>query len=184
MLDPKELGSLIRDLRSNESLRSFASRCGISHTTIDNLEKGYDFRTGKAVQVKVETLHKIAVACGVPVSLFLDGKPAFACNLVELRAISNETQEYVANCVGISRQAYSNYERGIRDPDTDTLKRLAEHFQVSVDFILGYSIDRKPATEGDGQLDEARELFSRLSPEAQAQVLNYMKFLEASAKDS
>ena len=50
------------------SLRDFANKCGIAHTTIDNIEKGFDFRTGKAPKVKLITLQKIADACGVPLS--------------------------------------------------------------------------------------------------------------------
>ena len=54
------------------SLREFAQKCDISHTSIDTIEKGYDFRTDKPVQIKLVTLQKIAEACNVPISYFLD----------------------------------------------------------------------------------------------------------------
>lgn len=72
MRNEKEIGEIIRHLRGNLSLRDFAQKCDISHTTIDNLEKGIDYRTGKPTQVKVATLQKIADACLVPLSYITD----------------------------------------------------------------------------------------------------------------
>lgn len=50
---------------SNSSLRTFGESCGISHTHIDSIEKGEDFRTGKPVRVTTETIEKIANALNV-----------------------------------------------------------------------------------------------------------------------
>lgn len=72
MKNEKEIGKIVRALRGNMSLRDFGGKCGISHTTIDNIEKGVDVRTGKPTQVKMITLEKIASACGVQMSIFLD----------------------------------------------------------------------------------------------------------------
>ena len=68
MKTEKEVGLTVRQLRGEMSLRDFAKKCNTSHTTIDNIEKGVDFRTGKPTQVKMSTLQKIAAACGVAVS--------------------------------------------------------------------------------------------------------------------
>lgn len=73
------IGKKIRQLRGDMSLRDFALKCDVSHTTIDNLEKGIDFRTGKPSQVKMATLQKIANACNVPVSYIIsDTSPALS----------------------------------------------------------------------------------------------------------
>ncbi len=64
------IGLKVKQLRANLSLREFAIKCDVSHTTIDNIEKGFDFRTGKPTQVKVSTLIKIASACNVPIGYF------------------------------------------------------------------------------------------------------------------
>lgn len=65
MRNPKEIGEAIRTLRGDLSLREFAKKCDVSHTTIDNIEKGVDFRTGKPVQIKMATIEKIANACNI-----------------------------------------------------------------------------------------------------------------------
>ena len=69
MKTASEIGKVVRSLRGDMSLRDFALKCGISHTTLDNIEKWYDFRTGKPVQAKMATLQKISDAmmiCAVP----------------------------------------------------------------------------------------------------------------------
>jgi repressor LexA len=58
-------------------------------------------------------------------------------NLRVARKHRNMTQLQVANYLGISRSAYSHYETGFRDPDTDNLIRLADFLGVSVEFLLG-----------------------------------------------
>lgn len=68
MRSPEEIGKAVRQLRGGLSLRDFAQKCGISHTSIDTIEKGYDFRTKKPTQPKLATLSKIAEACGVPLA--------------------------------------------------------------------------------------------------------------------
>ncbi|WP_091016072.1 helix-turn-helix domain-containing protein [Paenibacillus amylolyticus] len=47
------------------------------------------------------------------------------------------TQQEVANKLGVSNGAISGYERGYRDPDTDTLKSLADLYEVSLDWLKG-----------------------------------------------
>ena len=84
MKNEKDIGQQIKNLRGNTSLRDFAKKCDISHTTIDNLEKGVDFRTGKPVQAKIATLQKIADACGVPLS-YIIGEEDQSTNADELK---------------------------------------------------------------------------------------------------
>ena len=76
MKTEKEIGLTVRQLRGEMSLRDFAKKCSTSHTTIDNIEKGVDFRTGKPTQVKMSTLQKIASACGVALSYIVGEESA------------------------------------------------------------------------------------------------------------
>lgn len=62
------IGEYIRKYRGEISLREFADKCGISHTHLDSIEKGYDPRTGKPVRVTVNTLKKIAKAMGMSIN--------------------------------------------------------------------------------------------------------------------
>lgn len=63
--------------------------------------------------------------------------PDFKTRIKALRKQKGWTQEELANKIGVSHQAVSHYERGIRTPDQDTLIMLCEEFNVSTDYILG-----------------------------------------------
>ena len=62
--------------------------------------------------------------------------------LIELRKQQNLTQQDMARILGISRQAYSNYELGNREADYTTLKKLSNYFNVTVDYLLGETSTR------------------------------------------
>lgn len=57
--------------------------------------------------------------------------------LLELRKEKGLTQTQVAEVIDCTYQAYQRYEKGLREPDFATLQKLAEYFDVSVDYILG-----------------------------------------------
>ena len=57
--------------------------------------------------------------------------------LKDLRNQKGLSQKEVAEYLGISQPAYANYERQAREADYDTLKKLSDYFNVSVDYLLG-----------------------------------------------
>ena len=67
----KQIGQIVRSLRGNESLRDFAAKCGLAHSTVDYIEKGFDRRTGKETNPSAIVLNKIATSVGVPLSFIL-----------------------------------------------------------------------------------------------------------------
>lgn len=78
-----------------------------------------------------------------------------ATNLQKIRTKAGVSQQAAADCLGISRQAYSHYEVGRRKPDYETLLKLAEFFGVSVLEILGAPDEKKsPVPEGERRVNE------------------------------
>ena len=57
--------------------------------------------------------------------------------IAELRKAHNMTQFELADALGISFQAVSNWERGASMPDISKLPELAEIFGVTIDEVLG-----------------------------------------------
>ncbi|MEN6463447.1 MAG: helix-turn-helix domain-containing protein [Syntrophomonas sp.] len=47
------------------------------------------------------------------------------------------SQKFVAESLGITNSSLSNYERGERDPDTSILNRLADLYEVTMDYLFG-----------------------------------------------
>lgn len=56
--------------------------------------------------------------------------------LKKLRNDHNWTQEDVARKLELSRGTYAHYEINKRQPDYDTLKKLSEIFDVSIDYLI------------------------------------------------
>ena len=52
------------------------------------------------------------------------------------RTACNMTQEFVAESLGVSRQAVSKWEKGLSDPSTSNLLALAKLFGVSAGELL------------------------------------------------
>ena len=63
----------------------------------------------------------------------------FGENLRTLRKLHNLTQSELAKFINTSRSCISNYESGLRLPDSITLTLLANIFDVSTDYMLGRS---------------------------------------------
>ena len=56
-------------------------------------------------------------------------------NIKILRKQIKKTQDEVAKELNLQKQTYQNYELGKREPDLQTLKKIADYFNVSLDFL-------------------------------------------------
>lgn len=59
--------------------------------------------------------------------------------LRELRIEQRVSQRRLGEILGFSNQAVSTWECGLREPDCDSLIKIAKYFNVSVDYLLGLS---------------------------------------------
>lgn len=69
-----------------------------------------------------------------------------------LKILRNNTklsQKQLADALGVPHGTYRNWEQGLRTPDTETVMKLAEYFNVSTDYIFGR--DTGTTTFFDGQ---------------------------------
>lgn len=113
----------------------------------------------------------------------------FKDRLRSLRKGRDLTQEQLAVAISSSKQAISQYERGIRRPEFDVLTALCDFFNVSSDYILGIS-DITMRFLGSDELDlldsfsrkhnDLIECFNSLNQEGQEKVISYAKDLAAS----
>lgn len=92
-----------------------------------------------------------------------------------LRKENKMTQNQLALKLGAKQSSISKWELGITLPDTENLIKLAELFNVSIDYVLGISRYHYPVNVGQDNLftfDELRiiEDYRKLSPEFQANL--------------
>lgn len=70
----------------------------------------------------------------------------FGDKLRELLELHNLSQKELGDILNIAPSTIGNYVRNIREPDHSTLIVFANHFNVSVDFLLdnnqGFGLDR------------------------------------------
>lgn len=71
------------------------------------------------------------------------GKQAFSKHLKELMEENKDTQSDLAASIDVQRQSISYYLSGDRNPGADVIKRIAEKYNVSADWLLGLSKDRR-----------------------------------------
>jgi len=55
----------------------------------------------------------------------------------DLREDRDLTQQAMGEILICSQRVYSDYERGVLDVPTEILIRLADYYDVSVDYLLG-----------------------------------------------
>ena len=75
-----------------------------------------------------------------------------------LRKEKGLSQKQVASDLGISQALLSHYEKGIRECGLDFLINVAEYFEVSCDYLLGRTVQRKLASVTADDLPESDEI--------------------------
>ena len=74
--------------------------------------------------------------------------------LKQFRLAAGLTQEQLANELGVTRQALSNWEQGKTEPDLDMLKRICNVLQVDVRELIYEETEIKSQETGEGEIEE------------------------------
>lgn len=64
-------------------------------------------------------------------------------NLKNLREYRDIRQKTLAGYLGVSQNTYSQYENGIISISPEMLVKLGDYFDVSVDYLLGRTNNKK-----------------------------------------
>lgn len=100
----------------------------------------------------------------------------FRIRLKELRENLGLSQYAFADRFGVAQSTVGNWESGIREPNFDTIQRLADFFGVSVDYLLGRS-EKNPLNEQLKDVDFA--LYGEvkdLTDEDKEDVIEFIRF--------
>lgn len=80
--------------------------------------------------------------------------------MIRLKALRTDkglSQKEMAEYLGISQPAYANYERQAREADYETLKKLADYFNVTTDYLLGREDKTTLTTKDKKEITEILE---------------------------
>ena len=84
-------------------------------------------------------------------------------NLKKLRSEYNISQQQLADVIGVSQQSINKYENHKIEPDIETLKTMANFFNTSIDYLVGY---KENETEFNNT-QELLRLFNLMTEEQQ-----------------
>ncbi len=65
----------------------------------------------------------------------------FGDKLRELRKEKKVSQEEIGKLCGVAKNTVSNWENNINKPDIDLVLKLAQYFNVTTDYLLGFTQD-------------------------------------------
>lgn len=68
----------------------------------------------------------------------------FYQRLEDLRIDNDKTQVQIAELLHMNREVYRRYEKGHREVPVWAVIKLAQYYNVSIDYILGLTNDSTP----------------------------------------
>lgn len=95
----------------------------------------------------------------------------------DLRKENKLNQEDIAKLLSVSISSISQYEKNVSTPDIESLNKLANYFNVSMDYLFGRSNIRNPYTP------EMLAANSRSSTFSDADLADIERILEIIAKE-
>lgn len=104
--------------------------------------------------------------------------------LTTLRLEKGIYQKQLADHLRVSIGTISNYEQGIHSPDLRTLCKIADFYDVSVDYLLGRTILRKDPSNFNLPLTEQYTIADfinttlQLNPENTHALTDYIELLQ------
>lgn len=98
----------------------------------------------------------------------------FGSRLKQLRISKEMGLKEVGVLIGVSDSSISKYEAGIRTPDPTALVKLADFFEVTVDYLLGRTEEPRIKTIAAHRTDNPMH---DLPPEAQERVDEFIDLM-------
>lgn len=71
-------------------------------------------------------------------------KENFPLRIKKARINAGYTQQQVSDRTGIKRASIAKYETGVAEPNLETLATLAQFYNISLNWLLGISIEQEP----------------------------------------
>ncbi len=110
----------------------------------------------------------------------------FKDRLRSLRKEKKYTQVKLGEMLNYGYTAIANYESGRNQPSIPDLIKIANIFNVSMDYLLGINDIRLPYTKEDNsaQFNDFRMLYASLSPQGIEELLLFMQWLISKEKNT
>ena len=100
-----------------------------------------------------------------------------------LRKNHNYTLQQVADGINVNSSTYKNYEYGRREPDLETISRIADFYGVTADYLLERDSILNPFKEIISRMNENSntmsviEMYGQLPENVQQAIVDFMSSL-------
>lgn len=128
-------GNTIKELRTEAGMtqEELGMLLNVQNAAVSKYESGKVPLTG-------DTLLKLSKIFNVSTDYLLgaeEGNTMIGGKIAELRKACDMSQKELANKLSISPSTVGMYEQGRREPDLETVKKIASLFGVTTDYLLG-----------------------------------------------
>ncbi|MDC9595126.1 helix-turn-helix domain-containing protein [Xenorhabdus sp. IM139775] len=110
-----------------------------------------------------------------------NGMEIFATRLREAREARKMTQARLADLLAVNRRVYNRWERGSSVPQLDTVVKIAQALQMSIDALVGLEEPKAPKIHNP-KLQALYEQIDSLSDEDQQALIVLMDSLVTRTK--
>lgn len=117
----------------------------------------------------------------------LDGsnnKPIPMKNLAKIRKQSGRTQRNLSVMLGFSQELISKYERSLANPSIQSLKKIANFFNCSVDYLVEFTDNPLPNITLSKEQSDIISKYNMLSKEDKLRLEGYIDGLLSKKKDN
>lgn len=145
-----DCGNTIKELRTEAGMtqEELGMLLNVQNAAVSKYESGKVPLTG-------ETLLKLSKIFNVSTDYLLgaeEGNTMIGGKIAELRKEQGLNQKELAKKIGVSRSALSLYEIDRREPDLETVKKIASLFGVTTDYLLGAEGDAMGTEENTNEV--------------------------------
>lgn len=136
---------ILKNIRKERgyTIQAISDATGIAVRTYQNYEYGQREISTDAL-CKLANLYNVTTdyLLGRETSTPTDNMPEevhymFSLKLKELRESHNLSQQAFANTINVSQSTVGMWESNKRTPDSDMLSKIADYFDVSIDYLIG-----------------------------------------------
>ena len=96
----------------------------------------------------------------------------------KIRKQKGLSQIELGDSIGVSQQVITNYERGLREPNIETLLKIARALDVSLETLIGEK-PIKPDDQTSRALQKRFDQIKKLPPEKQKAFITFADALSA-----
>lgn len=99
-------------------------------------------------------------------------------NFKRFRELNGESQQAIADFLGIERSTYTKYETEQKAPPYAKIERLAQHWGTTVATLMGTDEETKNPIGIPDEVYDVAQAFMKLPPTAQSEARAYLDFLK------